>query len=119
MAQRIAGTAFLKVDGNMLPLRGNFTVSPSAVERTFLAETGGHSNLQVGTFVFIPNTALQTAAGQAILAVAQANGLSAAQVASAIGDAITGYRGNLVDFIVGRALDQLGLENSLVRRWGQ
>ena len=37
MAQRIAGTAFLKVDGNMLPLRGNFTVSPSAVERTFLA----------------------------------------------------------------------------------
>lgn len=37
MAQRIAGTAFLKIDGNMLPLRGNFTVSPSAVERTFLA----------------------------------------------------------------------------------
>ena len=26
---------------------------------------------------------------------------------------------DLVDFIVGRALDQLGLENSLVRRWGQ
>jgi len=26
---------------------------------------------------------------------------------------------DLVDFVVGRALDQLGLENSLVRRWGQ
>ena len=26
---------------------------------------------------------------------------------------------DLVDFIVGRTLDQLGLENSLVRRWGQ
>ena len=26
---------------------------------------------------------------------------------------------DLVDFIVGRALDQLGLENSLVKRWGQ
>ena len=26
---------------------------------------------------------------------------------------------DLVDFIVGRALDQLGLENALVRRWGQ
>ena len=25
----------------------------------------------------------------------------------------------LVDFIVGRCLDQLGLENELVRRWGQ
>ena len=37
MAQRIAGTAYCKVNGDMLPLRGNFTVSPSAVERTFLA----------------------------------------------------------------------------------
>jgi len=26
---------------------------------------------------------------------------------------------DLVDFIVGRTLDQLGLENSLVKRWGQ
>jgi flavin prenyltransferase len=26
---------------------------------------------------------------------------------------------DLVDFVVGRALDQLGLENTLVRRWGQ
>jgi uncharacterized protein YlzI (FlbEa/FlbD family) len=37
MAQRIGGTAFCKVDGNMLPLRGNFTVSPSSLERTFMA----------------------------------------------------------------------------------
>ncbi|HET7573319.1 MAG TPA: flavin prenyltransferase UbiX [Gaiellaceae bacterium] len=27
--------------------------------------------------------------------------------------------GDLVDFVVGRALDQLGLENTLVPRWGQ
>ena len=27
MAQRIAGIAFLKVDGNQYPLRGNFTVT--------------------------------------------------------------------------------------------
>ena len=33
MAQRIAGIAFLKVDGAIYPLRGNFTVSPSALER--------------------------------------------------------------------------------------
>jgi 4-hydroxy-3-polyprenylbenzoate decarboxylase len=26
---------------------------------------------------------------------------------------------DLVDFVVGRCLDQLGLENALVRRWGQ
>jgi 4-hydroxy-3-polyprenylbenzoate decarboxylase len=27
--------------------------------------------------------------------------------------------GDLVDFVVGRALDQLGLENALVKRWGR
>src|SRR5437870_10539966 len=27
--------------------------------------------------------------------------------------------GDLVDFVVGRCLDQLGLENTLARRWGQ
>jgi len=27
--------------------------------------------------------------------------------------------GDLVDFVVGRCLDQLGLEHALVRRWGQ
>jgi 4-hydroxy-3-polyprenylbenzoate decarboxylase len=27
--------------------------------------------------------------------------------------------GDLVDFVVGRALDQLGLQHALVRRWGQ
>jgi hypothetical protein len=37
MAQRFAGIAFLKVDGNQMALRGNFTVSPSPVERTMIA----------------------------------------------------------------------------------
>jgi hypothetical protein len=37
MAVRFAGVAFFKVDGDILPLRGNFTVSPSAVERTMIA----------------------------------------------------------------------------------
>jgi hypothetical protein len=37
MGQRIAGTAFLKVDGAIYPLRGNFTVSPSSLERAGLA----------------------------------------------------------------------------------
>jgi Phage tail tube protein len=41
MAQRIAGIAFLQVDGFQLALRGNFTVSPSAVERTMLAGQDG------------------------------------------------------------------------------
>ncbi len=41
MAQRIAGTAFITVDGNQLALRGNLTVSPSAVERTMLAGQDG------------------------------------------------------------------------------
>lgn len=41
MAQRMAGIAFLTVDGNQLALRGNFTVSPSAVERTMIAGQDG------------------------------------------------------------------------------
>jgi hypothetical protein len=41
MAQRFAGIAFLTVDGNQLALRGNFTVSPSAVERTMIAGQDG------------------------------------------------------------------------------
>lgn len=32
-----AGTAFIKTNGDMLPLKGNLTVSPSAVERTGIA----------------------------------------------------------------------------------
>jgi hypothetical protein len=41
MAQRFAGIAFLTVDGNQLALRGNFTVSPSSVERTMIAGQDG------------------------------------------------------------------------------
>jgi Phage tail tube protein len=37
MAQRFAGLAFLMIDGNQYALRGNFTVSPSSVERTMIA----------------------------------------------------------------------------------
>lgn len=41
MADRIAGIAFLTVDGTQLEVRGNFTVSPSAFERTMLAGQDG------------------------------------------------------------------------------
>jgi hypothetical protein len=37
MAQRIAGIAFLSVNGNPLALRGNFTVSPTRLERAGIA----------------------------------------------------------------------------------
>jgi uncharacterized protein YlzI (FlbEa/FlbD family) len=37
MAQRIAGIAYLKVDGALYPLRGNFVVSPSSLERAGIA----------------------------------------------------------------------------------
>jgi hypothetical protein len=41
MAQKFAGIAFLFVAGNQLRLRGNFTVSPSPVERTMIAGQDG------------------------------------------------------------------------------
>lgn len=37
MAQRIAGIAFVKINGDQYPLRGNLTVSPSPFERAMLA----------------------------------------------------------------------------------
>jgi hypothetical protein len=37
MGKRIAGIAYVKVNGRQLPLRGNFTVSPSPTEREGIA----------------------------------------------------------------------------------
>jgi hypothetical protein len=37
MANRVAGVAYLKVDGTQYPLRGNFTVSPTTVVRAGIA----------------------------------------------------------------------------------
>ncbi|HVG51159.1 MAG TPA: phage tail tube protein [Xanthobacteraceae bacterium] len=41
MAQKFAGIAFLNAGGQQLALRGNFTVSPSPVERTMIAGQDG------------------------------------------------------------------------------
>jgi hypothetical protein len=41
MANRIAGIAFLTVDGVQLALRGNFVVSPGSLERTMIAGQDG------------------------------------------------------------------------------
>jgi tail tube protein len=41
MATRFAGIAFLMAGGSQWALRGNFTVSPSSVERTMLAGQDG------------------------------------------------------------------------------
>jgi hypothetical protein len=38
---RIGGIAYVKYDGRQLPLRGNFTVSPSKTERTGVAGLDG------------------------------------------------------------------------------
>lgn len=41
MGVRVAGIAYLYVDGNQYPLRGNFVVSPSPTERTGIAGQDG------------------------------------------------------------------------------
>jgi len=54
MGVRVAGIAFLSVDGNQYPLRGNFTVSPSPVERTGIAgqdRVHGYSELPRVPFI--------------------------------------------------------------------
>jgi hypothetical protein len=69
MAQRIAGVAYVKVDGTQYPLRGNFTVSPSNVERQMLAgQDGVHGYYEIPRVPFIegdistvPGFSLETA----------------------------------------------------------
>ena len=54
MAQRVAGIAFLTVDGTQMQLRGNFTVSPSPVERTMIAgQDGVHGYQELPRVPFI------------------------------------------------------------------
>ena len=85
MAQRFAGIAFLTVDGNQLALRGNFTVSPSAVERTMIAgQDGVHGYQELprvpyieGDLSAVPGLLLDDLEGQTdVTVVAQlANGM--------------------------------------------
>jgi hypothetical protein len=68
MAQKIAGTAYLFVAGRPVALRGNFVVSPTAVERTMLAgQDGIHGYQELPRVPFIegdistmPNVPLAT-----------------------------------------------------------
>jgi hypothetical protein len=85
MAVKIAGIATLKVDGIQMALRGNFTVSPTPVERTMLAgQDGVHGYQELprvpyieGDISTLPGLSLETLAGQTdVTVVAQlANGL--------------------------------------------
>ena len=54
MAQKFAGIAYLMVNNNQLRLRGNFTVSPSPVERTMIAgQDGVHGYQELPRVPFI------------------------------------------------------------------
>ena len=51
---RIAGVAYVKVDGRQYALRGNFTVSPSLFERTGVAgQDGVHGHIEMPRVPFI------------------------------------------------------------------
>ena len=54
MANRVAGVAFLKVESDMFPLRGNLTVSPSLLVRAGIAgqdQIHGYSELPRVPFI--------------------------------------------------------------------
>ena len=84
MALRIAGTAFVTVNGEQIPLRGNLTISPSAVERTMLAgQDGVHGYQELprvpyveGDFSTIPQLLMEELDGQVneTVVVQSANG---------------------------------------------
>lgn len=54
MGERVAGVAFVRVDGQQYALRGNFTVSPSSSERTGIAgQDGVHGYIEMPRVPFI------------------------------------------------------------------
>jgi hypothetical protein len=54
MAQRIAGTAFVTINGQQLALRGNLTIQSSAFERTMLAgQDGVHGYQEIPSVQFV------------------------------------------------------------------
>ena len=66
MGNRVAGIAFVKVDGKQYDLRGSFTVSPSATERTGIAgQDGVHGFMEVPRVPYIAGD-LTTTAGLSI-----------------------------------------------------
>lgn len=68
MATKFAGIAYLQIDNQQYALRGNFTVSPSPVERTMIAgQDGVHGYQELPRVPFIegdlsavPNLSLAT-----------------------------------------------------------
>ena len=72
MALRIAGTAFVTVNGEQIPLRGNLTIQSSAFERTMLAgQDGIHGYQEIpsvqfveGDFSTIPQLLMEELDGQ-------------------------------------------------------
>lgn len=91
MAQRIAGLAFLTVDGTQLQLRGNFSVSPSAVERTMIAgQDGVHGYQELPRVPYIEGD-LSTIPGLLLEALeAQTNVTVVAQLANGMQYSLTG-----------------------------
>jgi Phage tail tube protein len=72
MALRFAGVAYVTVDGNSIPIRGNLTVSPSSVEREMIAgQDGVHGYRETPRVPFIscdvsslPDIAIEDLDGQ-------------------------------------------------------
>jgi hypothetical protein len=91
MAQRIAGIAFLSVDGNQLALRGNFVVSPSPVERTMLAgQDGVHGYQELPRVPYIEGD-ISTMPGEYLEdLLAQTNATVIAQLANRMQYVLTG-----------------------------
>ena len=99
MAQRIAGVAFLKVDGNMYPLRGNLTVSPSPMERAMIAGQDyvhGYSELPRVPYVEGDFSTLQ--------------GLSIETIAAMVNVTVTAELANNTNFVLREACCRAALE---------
>src|ERR1700751_5377991 len=111
MAQRIAGIAFLTVDGDQLALRGNFTVSPSPVERTMIAgQDGIHGYQELPRVPYIEADLSTTPAFDITTLDGQTDVTVVAQPAN-------GWTFNMSDAICKAALEQNTRDGQVRVRW--
>jgi len=99
LAQRIAGVAFVKVNGNMYPLRGNLTVSPSPMERAMIAGQDyvhGYSELPRVPYIEGDFSTLQ--------------GLSIETIAAMVNVTVTAELANNTNFVLQEACCRAALE---------
>jgi hypothetical protein len=111
LAQRFAGIAYLYVGSQMMALRGNFTVSPSPVERTMIAgQDGVHGYQELPRVPFIEGD-ISTTRGLAL------EDLDGATDVNVVAQLANGWQYSLIGATCKAALEANARDGQVRVRW--